>query len=242
MPENKSIRLNKLTKELNVGIDRILSFLLDKGHDGLKPTSKVGDDIYQMLVAEFQASKQTKLAAKIAANKLSMEEDIKQIAEAEKIKNQTSTFDIKPIRTDDLLDKKKTKKKKEKTLEPTKKEAEPTKKEEVIKAKAQTLSTPKITGEKIDLEKVTSKKKTPVATSSEGGVAGKKKRKRLTKKVNQDRFKSGKGKKKKSAPIEVDAEAAQKRVRETLAKLQGSGKKTSVNLMSFIRLFLVVVI
>ena len=38
---------------------RILSFLSDKGHDGLNPTSKVGDDIYQMLVAEFQASKQT---------------------------------------------------------------------------------------------------------------------------------------------------------------------------------------
>ena len=218
MPENKSIRLNKLTKELNVGIDRILSFLLDKGYDELKPTSKVGDDIYQMLVAEFQASKQTKLAAKIAANKLSMEEDIKQIAEAEKIKNKKLTF-INPSETEDLSDNKK-----EKEEEPIEK----TKKEGVIKAKAQKLSTPKITGEKIDLEKVKPKKKTPVATSSERGVAGKKKRKRLTKKVNQDRFKSGKIKKKKSNEIEVDAEEAQKRVRETLAKLQGTGKKTSV--------------
>jgi len=218
MPENKSIRLNKLTKELNVGIDRILSFLLDKGYDELKPTSKVGDDIYEILVAEFQASKQTKLAAKIAANKLSMEEDIKQIAEAEKIKNKKLTF-INPSETEDLSDNKK-----EKEEEPIEK----TKKEGVIKAKAQKLSTPKITGEKIDLEKVKPKKKTPVATSSERGVAGKKKRKRLTKKVNQDRFKSGKIKKKKSNEIEVDAEEAQKRVRETLAKLQGTGKKTSV--------------
>jgi len=63
MSEKKSIRLNKLTKELNVGIDRILAFLQEKGHDGLKPTSKVSDDIYQMLVDQFQASKQTKLAA-----------------------------------------------------------------------------------------------------------------------------------------------------------------------------------
>ena len=221
MPENKSIRLNKLTKELNVGIDRILSFLLDKGYGELKPTSKIGDDIYQILVAEFQASKQTKLAAKIVANKLSMEEDIKQIAEAEaeKIKNKKSTFDIKPIETEDLSDNKK--EKEEESLEKTKKEG-------VIKAKAQKLSTPKITGKKIDLEKVTSKKKTPVATSSESRVVGKKKRKRLTKKVNQDRFKSGKPKKKKSNEIEVDAEEAQRRVRETLAKLQGTGKKTSV--------------
>ena len=221
MSESKNIRLNKLTKELNVGIDRILSFLSAKGHDGLNPTAKVGDDIYQMLVAEFQASKQTKLAAKIVANKLSMEEDIKQIAEAEKIKTQTPTLDVKPIATIDLSDKETKNKEEEKTPEPPKKK-------EVIKAKAQILSTPKVTGEKIDLEKVQLKKKKPVATSSEGGVAGKKKRKRLTKKVNQDRFKSGKPKKKKSYEVEVDAEEAQKRVRETLAKLQGGGKKTSV--------------
>ena len=220
MSENKKIRLNKLTKELNVGIDRILSFLSDKGHDGLNPTSKVGDDIYQMLVAEFQASKQTKLAAKIVASKLSMEEDIKQIAEAEKIKTQVPTLNIKPIGTIDLSDKKTKKEEEEENPELPKKE--------VIKAKGQLLSKPKITGEKIDLEKVQPKKKKPVATSSEGGVAGKKKRKRLTKKVNQDRFKSGKVKKKKSYEVEVDAEEAQKRVRETLAKLQGSGKKTSV--------------
>jgi len=221
MSENKKIRLNKLTKELNVGIDRILSFLSDKGYDGLNPTSKVGDDIYQMLVAEFQASKQTKLAAKIVADKLSMEEDIKQIAEAEKIKTQAPTLDIKPIGTIDLPDKKTKKKEEEKNPEPPKKE-------KVIKAKAQTLSSPKITGEKIDLEKVQPKKKKPVATSSEGGVAGKKKRKRLPKKVNQDRFKRRQTNKKKPVVIEVDAEQAQKRVRETLAKLQGGGKKTSV--------------
>ena len=221
MSENKNIRLNKLTKELNVGIDRILSFLSDKGHDGLNPTSKVGDDIYQMLVAEFQASKQTKLAAKIVADKLSMEEDIKQIAEAEKIKTQAPTLDVKPIVTVDLSDKE-TKKKEEK------KAPKPPKKREIIKGKAQILSTPKVTGEKIDLEKVQPKKKKPIATSSEGVVAGKKKRKRLTKKVNQDRFKSGKTKKKKSYEVEVNAEEAQKRVRETLAKLQGGGKKTSV--------------
>ena len=49
MSDKKSIRLNKLTKELNVGIDRILAFLAEKGHDGFKPTSKVSDDIYQLL-------------------------------------------------------------------------------------------------------------------------------------------------------------------------------------------------
>ena len=105
MSEKKSIRLNKLTKELNVGSDRILSFLQGKGVTGLNPTSKISDDIYQLLLNEFQSSKQTKLAAKIVANKLSMEEDIKQIAEAEKIKTQAPTLDVKPTVTVDLSDK-----------------------------------------------------------------------------------------------------------------------------------------
>lgn len=219
MSDKKSIRLNKLTKELNVGIDRILAFLAEKGHDGLKPTSKVDDDIYQLLVAEFQASRQTKLEAKIAANKLSMAEDKKKL-EAEKIKTEAPALDVKPVGKIDLTDKKQ--------KEAAQKQEEKPAKEKVIKAKAQILSTPKVTGEKVDLDRIAPKKKKPVATSSEGGVAGKKKRKRLTKKVNQDRFKGDKARKKKSAPIEVDAEAAQKKVRETLAKLQGGGKKTSV--------------
>ena len=220
MSDKKSIRLNKLTKELNVGIDRILAFLAEKGHDGLKPTSKVADDVYQLLVDQFQASKQTKLEAKIAANKLSMAEEKKAVKEAEKIKTEIPTIDVKPVGNIDLTDKK------QKSEAPKQKEKPA--KDEVIKAKAETLSKPKITGEKVDLDKLAPKKRTPVATSSEGGVVGKKKRKRLTKKVNQDRFKGDKARKKKSAPIEVDAEAAQKKVRETLAKLQGGGKKTSV--------------
>ena len=218
MLENKKIRLNKLTKELNIGIDRILSFLSDKGYDNLKPTSKVDDDIYKMLVDEFQASKETKLAAKIVASKLSMQEEVKKNEEKEKLETEIPILNVKSVGKVDLSEKKNKEIVKE----------EPPIKEEVIKAKAATLLKPKITGEKIDLDMVEPKKKKPVASSSEGGVARKKKRKRLTKKVNQDRFKSGKSKKKKSHEVEVDAEEAQKRVRETLAKLQGGGKKTSV--------------
>ncbi len=220
MSEKKSIRLNKLTKELNVGSDRILSFLQGKGVTGLNPTSKISDDVYQLLLSEFQMSKQTKLAAKIVANKLQMEQESQEL-EAEKIKVEPPKFSIKPIGTIDLSGTK------SKTIDTDKKTEEP-KKEEVIKAKAQLLSQPKVTGEKVDLDKLIPKKKKPVATSSEGGVAGKKKRKRLPKKVNQDRFKGRQAKKKKPVVIEVDAEQAQKRVRETLAKLQGGGKKTSV--------------
>ena len=105
MSDKKSVRLNKLTKELNVGIDRILSFLAEKGYDNLKPTSKVADDIYQLLVDEFQASKQTKLEAKIAANKLSMAEEKKELKQEEKIKTEIPTIDVKPVGSIDLTGK-----------------------------------------------------------------------------------------------------------------------------------------
>ena len=179
MSDKKSVRLNKLTKELKVGIDRILSFLAEKGYDNLKPTSKVADDIYQLLVDEFQASKQTKLEAKIAANKLSMAEEKKELKQEEKIKTEIPTIDVKPVGSIDLTGK-------EQKQEATEKEEKPAK-EEVIKAKAQILSKPKITGERVDLDKLAPKKKKPVATSSEGGFASKKKRKRLIKHIKSSK-------------------------------------------------------
>ena len=41
MSEKKSVRLNKLAKEFNVGMDRILAFLNEKGVEGIKPSSKI---------------------------------------------------------------------------------------------------------------------------------------------------------------------------------------------------------
>ena len=44
--KNKSVRLNKLAKEFNVSIDRVLSFLEEKGVENIKPSSKVSHDVY----------------------------------------------------------------------------------------------------------------------------------------------------------------------------------------------------
>ena len=54
MSENKSVRLNKLAKEFNVSMDRILSFLENKGVEGIKPSSKIPHDLYMDLLGEFQ--------------------------------------------------------------------------------------------------------------------------------------------------------------------------------------------
>ena len=148
----KKIRLNKLTKELNVGIDRILSFLVEKGHDGLNPTSKISEEIYQLLLNEFQLSKQAKMEAKIVAVKRNLEKESKEqesSEEIERIKTKTHKLEVKNIGFIDVAE---TKSSATVTQEPTiKPKVEQNK---VIKAKADKLETPKLIGTKIDLDKI----------------------------------------------------------------------------------------
>ena len=67
MSEKKSVRLNKLAKEFNVGMDRILAFLEDKGVEGIKPSSKIDHVLYMDLLGEFQPDLKAKLAADLAS-------------------------------------------------------------------------------------------------------------------------------------------------------------------------------
>jgi len=248
MSDYKSKRLNKLAKEFNVSIDRVLSFLDEKGLDGMSASSKVSQDVYLDLLGEFQPDLKAKLAADLSAKareeereeQLKLEEEratekaaAQKSFNEEKEKNSSeekvlSTEKVKVIGRVDLNSKKK------KDSEPPKDgpKTEEVKVEEkkgvlgVIKAKKQTLSGPKLTGVKIDLTKLVPKKKTP-SNSPKTTVDSKKKRKRIVGKVSPAKFVKKKFSKKK-APIEISPEEAQKRVRETLAKLQGRGKKTSV--------------
>ena len=70
-------------------------------------------------------------------------------------------------------------------------------------------------------------KKKPVATSSGDLKEQKKKRKRITNKVSANKFVNDRRKSNKQI-VEISPEEAQKKIRETLAKLQGGGKKKSV--------------
>lgn len=62
---DKSIRLIKVAKELNIGTGTITDFLSKKGFDvENKPTAKLTDEMYQVLVKEFQGDKIIKEEAK----------------------------------------------------------------------------------------------------------------------------------------------------------------------------------
>jgi len=251
MSEKKSVRLNKLAKEFNVSMDRILSFLENKGVEGIKPSSKIPHELHMDLLGEFQPDIKAKIAADIASkereahreeqriseekNKVKKKEEKKTEKTSDKETNEKINLineektELKVLRKIDLESKQKEDKILEGKIEKQNIESSSKISNEdsgIIKAEAEKLLGPKITGEKIDLDKLTPKKK-PVATSSGDLKEQKKKRKRITNKVSSNKFADDRRKSNKQI-VEISPEEAQKKIRETLAKLQGGGKKKSV--------------
>ncbi|MDD3907119.1 MAG: translation initiation factor IF-2, partial [Bacteroidales bacterium] len=59
-----SIRLNKVTRDLNVGMSTLVDFLQKKGHVvENNPNSKITDEEYDLLVKEFRQDMSLKLEA-----------------------------------------------------------------------------------------------------------------------------------------------------------------------------------
>ena len=219
MSKKETVRLNKLVKEFNVSIDRIFTFLESKGIKDLKPNSKVSHDIYMDLLGEFDTEKKAKLSAELLAKE-------KELARAEEIIKQQEAEEAEKARKEQvkLEQEKRKREEQERINKDTQKESNilnqensspADNKDKLIKAKAEKLKGIKQTGEKIDLDKFQSTQ------------PQKKKRNRIVKeKIDPKIFK--KPKLKKTPVIEISPEEAQKRVRETLAKLQNSGKTSSV--------------
>ncbi|RLD29952.1 MAG: translation initiation factor IF-2 [Bacteroidetes bacterium] len=61
----ETIRLNKVLRELNISLDRAVDFLNDKGIEIEKrPTTKISEEVYQVLSNEFQTDASKKVASK----------------------------------------------------------------------------------------------------------------------------------------------------------------------------------
>ena len=64
---SKTVRLSKAAKEFNVGISTIVDYLSSKGYEiESKPNTKIEADAYEVLIEEFQDSKQLKEKSKLA--------------------------------------------------------------------------------------------------------------------------------------------------------------------------------
>src|SRR6056297_824570 len=65
MPRTTTVRLSKAAREFNVGISTIVEFLASKGHKiESKPNTKLDAEVYEILMDEFQDSKQLKEKSK----------------------------------------------------------------------------------------------------------------------------------------------------------------------------------
>ncbi|MDC0177494.1 translation initiation factor IF-2 [Polaribacter sp.] len=84
MSEGKTMRLNKVLRELNISLDRAVEFLSDKGHEiEARPTTKITDDVYQVLLDGFETDANKKAASKeVGEEKRKEKEAIREELEA----------------------------------------------------------------------------------------------------------------------------------------------------------------
>ena len=239
-------RLSKVARELNVGISTIVEFLSSQNKEvSSNPNTKIGEELYMLLLQEFQKEKFEKEKADnvvieqserkvISINKEDSKKKVEKIiAKADKLSGPSvlGKIDLSP---------------KEKPAEPVKEEAtekveseekveestvnkeESVPKSETIKAEIKKLSGPTVLG-KIDLPK------TPVKTKpSQEEDPNKRKRKRI-KKVNVEKagkkaFKDQKKSPRAPQKTEPTPEEIQKEIKETLARLSSKGKSKSSKL------------
>jgi len=212
------IRLNKVLKELNISLDRAVEFLGSKKIEiEPRPTSKIDQDIYDLLLDEFQTDKSDKDKLEEINTKKRKELEEKQAEE----KQAEDISGIKTEMTESNPDKVSTDNDKGEDLkiEPPKGDGDLSK----IQTNFQKLSGIKKTGEVIDLDSL--KKKEDKVEESK-----KRRRKRISKDVSQPKDSASKfNKNKKQAvnqKVEPTDDEIQKQIRETLEKLQGKSSKS----------------
>jgi len=65
MSESRTVRLNKVLRELNISLDRAVEFLAKNGHQiDARPTTKISSQIYQVLQDGFETDANKKAASK----------------------------------------------------------------------------------------------------------------------------------------------------------------------------------
>ena len=85
MAEAKKIRLNKVLREFNISLDRAVEFLSSEGYEiEARPTTKISDEVYQVLSDNFETDKSKKVASKeVSEEKKKEKEEIRLAREKE---------------------------------------------------------------------------------------------------------------------------------------------------------------
>ncbi len=152
MAELKLPRLLAAAKEFNIGQDTLIAFLIGKGFpkDELKPTSKLGEDMYRALQQEFQGDK----AAKMKSDQLELPKGAQ--AEAKKKKEEEEiSFKKEDKPAPRIIKKEEPKPVEEKPVVAKVKKEEIVKEEEVTRVESPGIEGPKVIN-KIDLSAIDS--------------------------------------------------------------------------------------
>ena len=225
------IRLNKVLKELNISLDRAIEFLSSKNIEiEPRPTSKIDQSTYDLMLDEFQTDKsdKDKLEEINIKKRKELEEKLAEEIKEEELKSQkiaekAADNQLKPIENNDIAGKEvsgSVSKTKESSDDVKVNADDPSK----IETNFQKLSGLKKTGEVIDLDSI--KKKEEKVEESK-----KKRRKRISKDVSKPKDLANKFNKNNKQPsvnqkVEPTADEIQKQIRETLEKLQGKSSKS----------------
>ena len=231
---SKTIRLNKVLRELNISIDRVAEFLSSKGHSIEKrPTTKISQELYDLLCDEFHIDADKKIASQEAVEAKNKEkQELREKQEnlvlgsekkSEVIRASSKVVQFKKLGKIDL------EKKSSEISSPKIDKENSFDKTNIVSAKKdnyKTLSGLKSTGETIDLDKFKKNDESKVEPKS------KRKRKRILSKGVENSPKGSispknklKNKPKNIVKEEPSEEEVQQQIKETLEKLQGKSSK-----------------
>ena len=178
MAENKTLRLNKVLRELNISLDRAVEHLASSGIEiEARPTTKISNAEYEVLLDGFQTDRSKKAASKevgeekrkekealrIAAEEKAEKKRLEEEAKHEVVKARAEKLEVKTIGKINIDSKKEEKVEKPLEIPPVVKETpkvaiekiEPKKEEEkpVIAEKVVEKETPKVEAEKVEPKK-----------------------------------------------------------------------------------------
>ena len=243
MSELNKIRLNKVIREFNISLERIVEFLSSNGHEiEPRPTTKISQNQYELLVSEFSSDRSSKVESHdLTEEKQKEKEELRIKFEQEKeeksrnriITSKSSIHQFKKVGEINLNEKTivqdvkdEVNKNKDKLFIKDENQSQSSENlESKIHTKYEKLSGLKKTGEKINLDQF---KK---SEADDDTLKNKRKRRRIAKDIpsNRDVSKTvfSKQKKVKSSDSPPDDDVVQKQIKETLEKLQTSSKSNA---------------
>ena len=243
MSELNKIRLNKVIREFNISLERIVEFLSSNGHEiEPRPTTKISQNQYDLLVSEFSSDRSSKVESHDLTEekqkekeelRIKFEQDKEEKSKDRIITSKSSIHQFKKVGEINLNEKpvvkdvkKEVSENKDKLFLKDENQNQSSENlESKIHTKYEKLSGLKKTGEKINLDQF---KK---SEAEDENLKNKRKRRRIAKDIPSKREVSkkviSKPKSIKSSDTSPKDDVVQKQIKETLEKLQTSSKSNA---------------